>query len=258
MGLGEAGVSAELVAMMLTDARLPTGGLTQSAGLEPAVGAGLAADGRSSDDVPRYCAARLRTVTRVEAGTAVVARHVAASDGDLVSVEVARAARTPSQALRAVSRRQERGYLRLAEWVWPEAMRYLLRDSETARPVVLGVIGAVTDLEAAQVARLVGYDDVQTVVAASLELLPVDPAQAAAWSPVCTRRSNNGRFSCGSHGDRRDPRGRRPAHRCLRPAARGGEDATVPCLKPWAALKALARERFGSGWPDRSAPAGAH
>jgi urease accessory protein len=28
---------------------------------------------------------------------------------------------------------------------------------------------------------LVGYEDAQTVVAASLKLLPVDPAEAAAW-----------------------------------------------------------------------------
>jgi urease accessory protein len=47
--------------------------------------------------------------------------------------------------------------------------------------VVVGVIGGVTGLSAEQVARLVAYDDVQTVVAASLKLLPVDPADAASW-----------------------------------------------------------------------------
>ena len=43
------------------------------------------------------------------------------------------------------------------------------------------MIGAVTGLSAEQVARLVAYDDAQTVVAASLKLLPVDPADAASW-----------------------------------------------------------------------------
>jgi urease accessory protein len=58
---------------------------------------------------------------------------------------------------------------------------HLTADTETARPVVVGAIGAVTGLSAEQVARLVGYDDAQTVVAASLKLLPVDPAEAAGW-----------------------------------------------------------------------------
>jgi urease accessory protein len=47
--------------------------------------------------------------------------------------------------------------------------------------VVLGVVGAVTGLSAEQVARIVAYDDAQTVISASLKLLPVDPADAATW-----------------------------------------------------------------------------
>jgi urease accessory protein len=54
-------------------------------------------------------------------------------------------------------------------------------DAEVARAVVVGVVGAVTGLTAQQVARLVGYDDAQAVVAASLKLLPVDPTEAAGW-----------------------------------------------------------------------------
>jgi urease accessory protein len=83
--------------------------------------------------------------------------------------------------LRGVSRRQGRAYLRLAARVWPDVLRYLEPDSEVARPVVVGVIGGVTGLSADQVARLIAYDDVQTVVAASLKLLPVDPSDAASW-----------------------------------------------------------------------------
>ena len=58
--------------MLLADARLPTGAHTQSAGLEPAMKAGV-----TVDQVPGYIAARLSTVTTVEAGAAVVARHAA-------------------------------------------------------------------------------------------------------------------------------------------------------------------------------------
>lgn len=64
--------TSPLLLALLGDARLPSGGHTQSAGLEPALRAGT-----TSAQVPAYLRARLRTVTRVEAGTAVVARAVA-------------------------------------------------------------------------------------------------------------------------------------------------------------------------------------
>jgi urease accessory protein len=168
--------SPEVVALMLADARLPTGGHTQSAGLEAAVKAGLGVD-----DVAAYARDRLATVVRVEAGTAVVARHLALAGTDPLSVVPHWAARTPSRALREITGRTGRGYVRLAERIWPGVVDHLPRDSETPRPVVLGVIGAVTGLGAEQVARLTAYDDAQTVVAASLKLLPVDPAAAAGW-----------------------------------------------------------------------------
>ncbi len=175
------GSNPELVALMLADARLPTGGHTQSAGLEPAVLAGLGADGNKPGEIEEYARDRLRTVTRVEAGAAVVARYLALSGLGVTPVERAWAARTPSQALRAASRRQGRAYLRLAGRVWPDVLEHLPSDGEIARPVVVGVVGAVTGLSAVQTARLIGYEDAQTVVAASLKLLPVDPAEAACW-----------------------------------------------------------------------------
>jgi len=173
--------SPEIVAMMLADARLPTGGHTQSAGLEPAVRAGLADEGRRLADVAAFARGRLRTVVRVEAGTAVVARSLALSGRAPRDVEPAWAARTPSQELRAVSRRQGRAWLRMAARVWPDTLAHLPADTELPRAVALGVIGAVTGLSGEQVARLVAYDDAQTVVAASLKLLPVDPLDAASW-----------------------------------------------------------------------------
>jgi urease accessory protein len=173
--------SPELVALMLADGRLPTGGHTQSAGLEPAVRAGLGADGRRLNEVAAYARDRLRTITRVEAAVAVVTRAKALQGEQVLPVEKAWAARTPSHVLRAVSRRQGRAYLRLASRVWPEVLKHLPPDTEIARPVAIGVVAAVNDLTAEQTARLIGYDDAQTVVAASLKLLPVDPADAASW-----------------------------------------------------------------------------
>lgn len=190
----------ELVALMLADGRLPTGGHTQSAGLEAAVRAGLGADGNHLDDVAAYARDRLRTVTRVEAAVTVVTRHavvtppaestrdtgvtcggVRAADADIRAAEAAWAARTPSHVLRAVSRRQGRLLLRLAAHVWPNVLEHLPADGQLPRPIVLGVVGAVTGLSAEQLARAVAYDDAQTVVSASLKLLPVDPAEAATW-----------------------------------------------------------------------------
>ncbi|GAB2592713.1 urease accessory protein UreF [Kribbella endophytica] len=176
--------SPELVAMMLADARLPTGGHTQSAGLEPAVRAGLGADGNKLEEIEQCARDRLRTVTRVEAGAAVVARHLTAAepvDQGLQALEAAWAARVPSQVLRSVARRQGRAYLRLATRVWPQVTEYLPADGEVPRPIVVGVVAAVNGLSPAQTARLIAYDDAQTVVAASLKLLPVDPADAACW-----------------------------------------------------------------------------
>lgn len=173
--------SPELVALMLADARLPTGGHTQSAGLEPAVRAGLGDDGRTVEDVAAYARDRLRTVVRVEAGTAVVARHLTVSGSDPAKVLPYWSARTPSHALRGASERMGRGYLRLAETVWPAVLDHLPRDAEIARPVVLGVVGAVTGMTGEWIARLAAYDDAQTLVSASLKLLPVDPAVAASW-----------------------------------------------------------------------------
>jgi urease accessory protein len=215
---------AELMLALLADARLPTGGHTQSAGLEPALRAGMPAA-----SVPDYVRARLATVTRVEAATAVVARHVAlvaepdgagssfaggapsagVPDGvalaarDLADAWLAWAARTPSPALRETSQRLGRGYLRLLRRLWVghpavaalDEAAMLVADAHRAdvdradvsrapqppRPVVLGVTAACAGLSALQVARLVGYEDVQTVAAATLKLEPVDPVVATGW-----------------------------------------------------------------------------
>lgn len=166
--------TSSLLLALLGDARLPSGGHTQSAGLEPALRAGT-----TVAEVPAYLHARLHTVTRMEAGAAVVARAVAAHGGDLDTVQVAWAARTPSPALRANSRRLGRGYLRVLRTLWPGPVDE--RAHRWPRPVVLGLLGHRAGMGPTDLARLVGYDDVQTVATALLKLEPGDPLKTTAW-----------------------------------------------------------------------------
>ncbi|WP_066584241.1 urease accessory protein UreF [Cellulomonas timonensis] len=176
--VGAAHVPSALLLTLLADARLPSGGHTQSGGLEPALRAGMRADA-----VADYARARLRTVTAVEAGTAVGARAVAAAGEDPGAEEAAWAARTPSAALRANARRLGRGQLRAARTLWPAAPGdgpdpLAHPDARTwSRPVVLGALAHRAGLDPWDLGRLVGYDDVQAVVAALLKLEPADPLE---------------------------------------------------------------------------------
>lgn len=171
-------IPSELLMMLLGDARLPVAGHTQSAGLEPAVQHGL-----SAEEVPLYVAARLQSVVRVDAGTAVVALRHLSQDRSAAPVVRAWAARTPSPALRKASRMQARAFLRISSRLWPES-RYVAEAASLAgapRPVAVAAAGATLGLSARSVARLVAWDDVQTVAAAALKLLPLDPVTATEW-----------------------------------------------------------------------------
>jgi urease accessory protein len=175
-------LSMTTLVMMLADARLPVGGHVHSAGLEPALAAGM-----PPDRVRDYMLGRASTVSLVEAGTAVVALHASrgvAPAAGLLDVEAAWSSRTPSAALREVSRSLSRGYLRLGLRLWPgsqglEACSAARRAF--SRPVVLGAIAAAANLDAQSLVRLVIYDDAQTVAAALLKLDPLDPALPPSW-----------------------------------------------------------------------------
>ena len=161
----------DLLTLLLADARLPVAGHTQSGTLEGAVMAGLGAA-----DVPSYVRTRLRGVTRVEAGTALAARRAVLDGTSLAEVETAWAARTVAPAVRSASRVQARTLLRLATQLWPDAAAPLQAVPGACRAVALGAVAAGLGIGAEALARLVAYDDVQTVCAAALKLLPLDPA----------------------------------------------------------------------------------
>ena len=137
--------------------------------------------------------ARLRTVTTVEAGAAVVARSrtlTGTTDlaADLAEVDQAWRARTVSPAMRETAALLGRGYARLLSRMWPAAPAVAalatLRGTNpggTSRAVVLGVAAALAGLSAAQLVRLIGYEEAQTVAAAALKLEPLDPMDATGW-----------------------------------------------------------------------------
>jgi urease accessory protein len=171
-------VPADLLMMLLGDARLPVAGHTQSATLEGGVQGGLTAT-----EVPLYIAARLSTTIRVEAGTAVVARHHFAHQLPLEPVVRAWAARVPSAAMRRSSRTQARALLRVSGRLWPESAAVAAAASipGVPRAVALGAVAVAVGLGPQALARLIGYDDVQTVASAALKLLPLDPVDACRW-----------------------------------------------------------------------------
>lgn len=178
MSLSTENVPSELLMMLLGDARLPVAGHTQSAGLEAAVQAGLGADA-----VPLYIAARLQSVLRVETGTAVVALRHLIADQPMSPVGRAWAARTASPALRTTSRVQARAFLRVAGRLWPDSPYVATVGALVGAPRALAVAaaGATVGLSPRSLARLVAYDDVQSVAAAALKLLPLDPVTATGW-----------------------------------------------------------------------------
>ncbi|GHH74790.1 urease accessory protein UreF [Promicromonospora soli] len=194
------------VAMLLADARLPSGGHAHSASLEPALLGGM-----PTGAVPAWLVGRATTVSLVEAGTAVVTARLfaAASEGPLTGASAgasdgaqvadpfdsfgladvvgAWAARTPAPALRDAARLLGRGYLRLARTLWPDApaVRALVAHDAVHGPlpraIVLGAVAAATGLPAADTVRLTVYDDAQTAASALLKLEPLDPVTPARW-----------------------------------------------------------------------------
>ncbi len=171
--------SSTLVAMLLADGRLPTGGHAYSAGLEPAMMSGLPAS-----QVPEFLRTRATTSSRVEAGTAVAARHAVLTGADIRAVDVAWAARTPAPAVREASIAQARGYLRLALRLWPAASSLVQMRAASwspCRPVVVGAIAAEAGLCADELVRVVIYDEAATAAGALLKLDPRDPAETTTW-----------------------------------------------------------------------------
>ncbi|RAF68203.1 urease accessory protein UreF, partial [Burkholderia multivorans] len=83
-------------------------------------------------------------------------------------------------ALREIAEVLGAGLGRVAVVLWPQLAGVLPRRG-CPRPLVLGAIAAVAEVSAADLVRIVAYDDAQTVAAATLKLEPMDPIRATGW-----------------------------------------------------------------------------
>ena len=113
---------------------------------------------------PYVARARLLTVTTVDAATAVVARAAALGGLSLDDVVTAWSARTPNPVTRARSRAQGRALLKAAAALLPR-----IHVQTLPHPVALGVVAAAADVPADDLARLVGLDDIEYVLAGADE-----------------------------------------------------------------------------------------
>lgn len=163
-------------ALLLGDARLPVGGHTQSAGLEPAILAGLRAR-----DVPGYLRVRLMTVSRVDAATlALGMRALRGADYGLDLVHAHWSARTPSHVQRRAAEHASHGYLRLAKRLDPR--RSAAAGVPATRPLAMALLADILACDPLEAVRVLLHDEIQTITSAALKLLPLDPVTSVEWA----------------------------------------------------------------------------
>jgi urease accessory protein len=160
--------------LTLADSRLPAGGHAHSGGVEQAVAAGLVADPIS---LTAFLRRRLHTAGAVAAGLAAAA--CGADAAALVRLDDEADARTPAPALRAASRQQGRGLVRVGRLAWPSRVWDGLPD-RPHHPVALGVAAAAAGLRPVDAAHAAAYLAVSGPATAAQRLLAMDPLAVAA------------------------------------------------------------------------------
>jgi urease accessory protein len=170
--------------LTLADSRLPAGGHAHSGGVEQAVAAGLLTDAAS---LATFLRRRLATSGAVAAGLAAAAcRAVLGLRGEpqaaapaLAALDAEADARTPSPALRAASRQQGRGLLRVGARAWPHPAWAAL-PAQPHHPLALGVAAAAGSLTSRDAAAAAAYLSVSGPATAAQRLLAMDPIAVAA------------------------------------------------------------------------------
>ncbi|MGY1624586.1 urease accessory protein UreF [Geodermatophilus sp. SYSU D00965] len=191
--------------LTLADSRLPAGGHTHSGGVEQAIAAGVLHDPAS---LAAFLLRRLATAGAVAAGAAAAAcaavdetgagglleeaadpaqrdggtapgRGVVRRTTALSRLDREVDARTPSPALRAASRQQGRGLVRVGRRSWPSDAWDAVPD-RPHHPLALGVAAAAAGLDARAAAQAAAYLSVSGPATAAQRLLAMDPLTVAA------------------------------------------------------------------------------
>ena len=165
--------------LTLADSRLPAGGHAHSGGVEQAVAAGMLTDPGS---LATFLRRRLATSGAVAAGLAAAACR-AVDDADVVAalaaLDAEADARTPAPALRAASRQQGRGLVRVGGRAWPHPAWAAL-PAQPHHPLALGVAAAAGGLTARDAAAAAAYLSISGPATAAQRLLAMDPITVAA------------------------------------------------------------------------------
>jgi urease accessory protein len=165
--------------LTLADSRLPAGGHTHSGGVEQAIAARVLTDPVS---LVAFLRRRLATSGAVAAGLAAAACR-AVDDADvpaaLGALDAEADARTPSPALRAASRQQGRGLVRVGGRAWPHPAWAAL-PATPHHPLALGVAAAAGGLTARDAATAAAYLSISGPATAAQRLLAMDPITVAA------------------------------------------------------------------------------
>jgi urease accessory protein len=166
------------LALLLGDARFPSGGHAHSGGIEEACDRGLIADTAGLEDFLR---GRLLSTGIVFAQMAafVCARIRAGTDLAWLwpAVDAGCDARIASPAARAVSRQQGSQLLRGAVSVFDADYLRSIRDPH--HPVAIGAVSAAAGLDPRNTAEVAAYGSVAAGASAALRLLGLDPAGTA-------------------------------------------------------------------------------
>ena len=155
------------LALLLADARFPSGGHAHSGGMEQACDEGVV---RDLPSLAGFLRGRLSTAGVVTAHAAAV---VCARPGSWPRIDVALDARITSPAARQVSRQQGTQLLRAACAVWP------LPTGAAHHAVALGLVASAAGLAPEDAARLAAYGAVAGPASAALRLLGLDPIGVA-------------------------------------------------------------------------------
>jgi urease accessory protein len=165
--------------LTLADSRLPAGGHAHSGGVEQAIAAGVLTDPAS---LAVFLRRRLTTSGAVAAGLAAAACR-AVDDVDpvaaLSALDAEADARTPSPALRAASRQQGRGLVRVGGRAWPHPA-WVTLPAQPHHPLALGVAAAAGGLAPRDAAAAAAYLSVSGPATAAQRLLAMDPITVAA------------------------------------------------------------------------------